>query len=260
MLAEPELQAGLAWGAPRWGHPEGSVGEHVEHLLAGIDGRDPLRADLRLIAIVHDSFKPAVKHGEPWSPENDHAMLARRFAERFADDERVLATIEHHDAPYWRWKHQATCDGVFDAVPDHELFARFVELDASTEGKDLSFLWWFRRELARYGRLPAHELLPALEPHDGDPVAYVKTFAVDPADQGEVVEALRAMIASHASLMGAEGEVLASAAGLRVQLAWRWRGPVGGRLLRDGDLIRAALEAHPILLRAQALDARIYRS
>ena len=26
LLADPELRAGLAWGEPRWGHPEGAVG------------------------------------------------------------------------------------------------------------------------------------------------------------------------------------------------------------------------------------------
>jgi len=33
LLADPELQAGLGWGSPRHGHPEGSVGEHVRALL-----------------------------------------------------------------------------------------------------------------------------------------------------------------------------------------------------------------------------------
>ena len=38
-----------------------------------------------------------MRPGEPWSRENDHAMLARRFAERFTSDERVLCAIELHD-------------------------------------------------------------------------------------------------------------------------------------------------------------------
>src|SRR3712207_2251240 len=139
LLADPELQAGLAWGAPRWGHPEGTVAEHVAALLARIHDDDPLRADLRFLALVHDSFKAAVDPELPWSRDNDHAMLARRFAARFTDDERLLAAIEHHDAPYWAWRNGGGVLPLLEQVPDVELFARFVELDASTEGKDLTF-------------------------------------------------------------------------------------------------------------------------
>jgi len=260
VLAAPEIQRGLAWGAPRWGHPEGSVGEHVAHLLGRIHGDERCRSELRLIAIVHDSFKAAVRKDEPWTADNDHAVLARRFAERFTDDARLLTTIELHDEPYWVWRHDCNLDPVLARVPDMELFARFVEIDASTEGKDLSFLWWFRRELHKRSLLPQHEPLPPLETMDGDAVAYVKTFAVDPADQAEIVAAARLVAAAHEETMRAKGEVLASADGLRVQLVWRWTGPIGARMLRDGDLMRRALADHPVLLKAKALDARVYRS
>src|SRR3712207_7690146 len=45
IVADPELQAGLAWGSPRWGHPEGSVAEHVAALLSRIADDDPLRSE-----------------------------------------------------------------------------------------------------------------------------------------------------------------------------------------------------------------------
>ena len=260
VAAEPELQAGLAWGAPRWGHPEGSVGEHVAALLSRIADDDPLRADLRFLALVHDSFKAAVRSDLPWSPDNDHAMLARRFAERFTDDERLLATLELHDEPYWSWRNGGGLTPTVARVPDVELFARFVELDASTEGKDLSFLWWFRRELAACGLLPAHAHLPELEPEVGDDVVYVKTFAVEPARQEAVAAALRSVVAEHAVAFSAAGDVLVSDDGLRVVLTWTWRGPVAGRLMRDGDVIRDALAAHPVLRQARPIDARIYRA
>ena len=43
--------------------------------------------------------KAAVRTGERWSRDNDHAVLARRFAERFTGDERVLAALELARAP-----------------------------------------------------------------------------------------------------------------------------------------------------------------
>src|SRR3712207_1810791 len=90
LLADRELTAGLAWGVPRPGHPEGSVGHHVAAILEAIAPGDPLRADLRVLAIVHDAFKRAVRAGVRWSPDNDHAVLARRFAERHIADDRLL--------------------------------------------------------------------------------------------------------------------------------------------------------------------------
>jgi hypothetical protein len=261
LLADPQLQAGLGWGTPRPGHPEGSVGEHVRGLLAQIADDDPLRDDLRLLAIVHDSFKGAVRPGERWSHDNDHAVLARHFAERYLDDERLLAVLELHDEPYWIWRNAGAAAGglgaVLARVPDVELFARFVELDASTEGKDLSFLWWFRRELAAAGVLPTHATRPPLGARDARDRLYVKTFAVEPAEQDEVAAAARAVVAEHGAELEADGGVYTSDDGRRVVLVWRWRGDDEGRLLRDGDVVRAALADHPVLARARALDARL---
>jgi hypothetical protein len=262
LLDDPQLREGLAWGSPRRGHPEGAVGEHVAAMLAEIADDDPLGHDLRILALVHDSFKPAVRPGERWSPENDHAVLARRFAERFTCDERLLAVLELHDEPYWIWRNAGAPAGGLSAllgrIPDIELFTRFVELDASSEGKDLSFLWWFRRELAAAGLLPSHQTPPPIEPATGDEHLYVKTFAVQPGEQADVAAAARELVAEHATHLQAEGGVYTSDDGLRVLLVWRWTGADTARLLRDGDVVRDALAAHPDLARAHAQDARLF--
>jgi len=249
LLEDPDLRAGLAWGTPRSGHPEGAVREHVAQLLARIDPQDPMRADLRFLAIVHDAFKASVRPGERWSRENDHAVIARRFAERHTADERLLATIELHDEPYWLWRDAGNPDAglerVLERIPDVELFARFVELDASSDGKDLSFLWWFRRRLAARGLLPAHDRLSTVGQDDGEETLYIKTFAVEPADQAAVAAAARELVDEQAERIRATGFVLASADGLRVLLVWRWNGDAGSHLLLDGDVMRAALERTP---------------
>src|SRR5215208_5881547 len=46
---------------------------------------------------------------------------------------------------------------------------------------------------------------------------------------------------------------------LRVLLVWRWRGDTGLHLLLDGDVMHAALAGNPVLGRATALEARLYR-
>jgi hypothetical protein len=161
---DPQLLAGLAWGKPRKGHPEGTVGAHVADLLATIDREDrtqKTRALLRFVALVHDSFKYRVHEWRPKTGGNHHAARARRFAERFTDDERVLATIQYHDGPYAIWrkmKRRGKLDEkrfsrMVERVPDPELFLLFIELDGSSEGKNPEPIRWFRDELHRRGLL-----------------------------------------------------------------------------------------------------------
>jgi hypothetical protein len=162
VAADPVLQEGLAWGKPRRGHPEGTVGAHAADLLETIDrwgeaGRR--REELRFIALVHDSLKYQVQSWRPKTGENHHATRARRFAERYTDDERLLATIEQHDRPYNLWRKarrrgrldEAAFDEMLDRIADLDLFLRFVELDGSTEGKSREPIEWLKAELARRG-------------------------------------------------------------------------------------------------------------
>jgi GNAT superfamily N-acetyltransferase len=264
LLADPRLSAGLAWGAPRDGHPEGTVAQHVAAMLARIPRDDRLREDLRFLALVHDSFKREVRPGERWSPDNDHATLARRFAEVHTSDERLLTTLELHDEPYWIWRNagapKEALQPLFGRLPDAELYARFVELDAATDGKDLTFLWWFRRELALAralpSRVPAGLAAPAAA---GEEIIYVKAFAVDPRQQADVARAAAEVVAERPAGLPGEGEVLTSDDGHRVLLTWRWRGSRSELLDRDRDFVREALAAHPVFATALAAEARIFR-
>jgi hypothetical protein len=159
LIADPELRQGLAWGKPRSGHPEGSVGAHVADLLETVDRwgeTGERRAELRFLAIVHDAMKYRVREWLPKVGENHHAMRARRFAERYTTDERLLATIQQHDRPYALWrKLQRTgrpdergIERMLERIPDRDLFVRFVELDGSTVGKNPEPIEWLKRELA----------------------------------------------------------------------------------------------------------------
>jgi hypothetical protein len=162
VAADPDLLEGLAWGKPRTSHPEGRIGNHVADLLRTIEaGGEPpeRRSDLRFLALVHDSFKGDVKSFLPKTGENHHAMRARRFAERYTEDERLLATIELHDRPYSIWKKmkrkgrldEDALEEVFARVPDPELFLRFIEVDGSSEAKDQEPIRWLREQMERRG-------------------------------------------------------------------------------------------------------------
>lgn len=165
LAEDPVVLRGLAWGRPRAGHPEGAVGAHVADLLRTIDEwgeQEPRRGDLRFISLVHDALKYKVRDWLPHSGPNHHAARARRLAEGYTEDERLLATIELHDRPYGLWRKlnksgdldEHGFRAMLDRLPDLGLFVRFVELDGSTEGKRPEPIDWLRDELARRGRLP----------------------------------------------------------------------------------------------------------
>jgi HD domain len=161
---DPVLREGLEWGKPRSGHPEGNVGVHAADLLETIERwgeTGTRREELRFLALVHDALKYRVQRWRPKTGENHHAMRARRFAERYTGDERLLATIEQHDRPYNIWRKmrrrgrldERAFAEMLEQIPDVDLFLRFVELDGSTKGKDDEPVAWFKAELARRGLL-----------------------------------------------------------------------------------------------------------
>jgi hypothetical protein len=164
MAGDAVLLEGLAWGKPRRGHPEGSVGAHVADLLEAVERRGEggeRRAELRFLALVHDALKFRVNNWRPKTGENHHAMRARRFAERYTGDERLLATIELHDRPYDLWRRMrrgrlrdADVDRMLKRIPDLDLFVCFVELDGSTGGKRPEPVAWLKDQLARRGLGP----------------------------------------------------------------------------------------------------------
>jgi hypothetical protein len=88
-------------------------------------------------------------------------MRARRAAERYTSDERLLGAIELHDRPYAIWRRtrrgsareRRAVDELVRRIPDVGLFVRFVELDGSTEGKNPEPIEWLRSELRERGVL-----------------------------------------------------------------------------------------------------------
>jgi hypothetical protein len=161
LIEDPVLLRGLAWGRPRRGHPEGSVAAHVRDLLATIDRwgeTGARRAELRFLALVHDSLKFQVSNWILHVGENHHGMRARRFAEAYTSDERLLAILELHDRPFNLWRRRLLArghlvrdgvDSMIRRLPDMDLFLRFVELDGSTEGKRPEPLAWLKAELSK---------------------------------------------------------------------------------------------------------------
>ena len=96
IVSDQRWIAGASWGVPRPGHPEGEVRLRILEVLAGLDRQaldQSARARLRLVALVHDTFKNEVDRRLPRSGENHHAMIARRFTEAFTHDLDLLERL-----------------------------------------------------------------------------------------------------------------------------------------------------------------------
>lgn len=158
IVADPEWQAGAAWGRPRRGHPEGAVSAHVAEVLANVDrvaiGAED-RERLRFVALVHDTFKYRVDRSRSREGENHHAMIARRFAERYTDDPELLEVIELHDEAFnawvggaWRGRWEAAearARRLIERLGEsRDFYLRFYEADNQTGSKLQAPLVWFR--------------------------------------------------------------------------------------------------------------------
>jgi len=159
LLRQPEIQEGMDWGIPRFGHPEGEVWRHVVevlenvHALKGISDQE--RIDLRLVTIIHDTFKYAEDKTEPRDWSKHHGILARKFAEPYIKTKRVLDLIEWHDEAYYCWRLEALykrpslSQQRFDRLLDlfageFDFYHRFFVVDTQTGDKNPAPLKWIK--------------------------------------------------------------------------------------------------------------------
>lgn len=163
IVADPRWKAGITWGEPRSGHPEGQVGLHLAEVLQNIDalGLEPnLRRKLRLVALVHDTFKNEVDYSRPKTGPNHHATIARRFAGRYTDDEDVLEIVELHDEAYNSWalgsrrgdwsQAEARAQRLIDRLgARRDLYLAFYRADNAAGDKQAEPLLWFEKVLSK---------------------------------------------------------------------------------------------------------------
>ena len=163
LIEQPEMIAGLNWGTPRFGHPEGAVWRHVVEVLGNIDRLQDLspadRRDLRVVALVHDSFKNVENKCEPRDWSQHHGILARRFLARHCNTWRILELTEWHDEAYYCWRLDALqrrpnrsrqrLDALFVRFGDElPFYYRFYVCDTRTGDKNPAPLRWVDREFA----------------------------------------------------------------------------------------------------------------
>lgn len=155
LLRLPDIQKGLLWGEPRFGHPEGQVALHVKEVLENVDripNLDPYdRWRLRLISVVHDAFKYMESRARPRDWANHHGLLARRFMESYTSDKVVLDIIETHDDVYYKWLSERRKPSPHQPLgPLHsrvgycwQFYYIFFKCDTQTGDKTQAPLRWF---------------------------------------------------------------------------------------------------------------------
>ena len=160
-LQDDEFCRGLLWGVPRYGHPEGTILAHIIEVNANIDNLPidaATRRQLRVISFVHDTFKNIEHKGSPRDWTRHHAVYARKFLERFVDDEHLLNVVELHDEAYyaWRLKHLYGRLGESNdriqmirqkVGPYWQLFYLFFKCDTCTGDKNPAPLVWFETHM-----------------------------------------------------------------------------------------------------------------
>lgn len=156
---DAEFIKGASYGKPRSGHPEGQVIYHIQEVLANIEkfyGEDTDRDELRVIAILHDTFKHKVNQNLPKSGENHHGTIARRFAEKFPIHQNVLTVIELHDDAYNAWsqggrrgdwykanKRATNLINALEIGDCLDLYVKFYHCDNATGDKEQENYNWF---------------------------------------------------------------------------------------------------------------------
>jgi len=159
IIATDEFIIGANWGKVRSGHPEAQVIYHIKEVLENIDkwyGDDEDREDLRLIALVHDTFKHKVDQTKPKSGDNHHGTIARIFTQKFITDHQLLQIIEKHDEAYNSWsvggrrgnwyKAEERANKLIQGLVLEgclDLYVKFYRCDNATGNKEQKNFDWF---------------------------------------------------------------------------------------------------------------------
>lgn len=216
IVENAEWIEGANWGMPRRGHPEGQVVYHVLEVLKNVDTwckehntPNVDRSKLRVIAMIHDTFKHKVDRSQGKSDENHHAMIARRFAERInIVDRETLSIIQHHDDAYNAWgrgqKNIQKADRLMETLRKDgariELYNAFYWCDSNTGDKHQEPYKWFQE----YLRAPGDALQQAA-PRPAQEVSELeKRVLLSLQESADGITSVAKMQAKHADLLPTE--------------------------------------------------------
>ena len=156
-LEDEDFLAGLFWGKPRFGHPEGEVVYHIREVLDNVEKLDintEMRRQLRIITFVHDTFKHIEDRSRPRDWSRHHAALAANFLAKYTDEKILLDVTALHDEAYYAWraihlydKEESGKKRMQDLIEtvgnDLQLYYLFFKCDTQTGDKVQAPVRWF---------------------------------------------------------------------------------------------------------------------
>ena len=180
LLEKEEFKIGLNWGVPRFGHPEGKVGFHIKEVIDNIgllDIDEAILQQLRITALAHDTFKYQEAETIARGNRINHGLLARRYMEKFIDDENTLDLIELHDEIYYAWRLEALQGNSSEAhVRLDRLIGKvgknlglhyyFFRCDTMTGDKIQAPRFWFEQKIKAIGGKEVEELFDEINIFD----------------------------------------------------------------------------------------------
>lgn len=154
--ASPQWRNAADWGQARPGHPEGTVGRHVEEqVLPFVERHYRDHLDywaLVALAYLHDIGKPMVDFRDGRVHGDNHSTLSLRIAQELGAPPRLVEVIRLNDRAYSHWRKLLDKKGEWTAsrwTPERrEAFVR----EFGADGVDLELLVRFHRADNGYRR------------------------------------------------------------------------------------------------------------
>lgn len=162
ILNHPDVLAGLKWGYPRFGHPEGKVMFHVKEIFDNIDALDTdseTRRKLRTLALIHDTFKYREDRSQMANDRTKHhAYIAHDFLASYTDEQDLLQITKTHDDAYYAWRAdhayrdpESAQIKLKDLIQNNQghldLYYKFFVCDTRTGDKNQSPIRWFESKM-----------------------------------------------------------------------------------------------------------------
>ena len=161
IISVPEFRKGLLWGIPRYGHPEGQIVKHIVEVYNNIEKLEidsQTREWLRIMTLVHDTFKYAEDKSSPRDWSKHHGILARKFLAQFDIEDFILEIVETHDEAYYIWRlfelykkpelGKERLESLLEGMGERlQLYYLFFKCDTATGDKIPSPVFWFEKNI-----------------------------------------------------------------------------------------------------------------
>jgi hypothetical protein len=158
IISDPEFITGVNWGKPRKGHPEGSILEHIKEIFNNIEKfygnkSEEIKETLKIIALIHDTFKYKVDPKKPKTGENHHGYFAMKFAEKFNIQKHLCKVILRHDDAYniYKKSNEYKIKSLINDISNElDIYTMFYNCDVHTGNKTDDDYKWFLTMVEKY--------------------------------------------------------------------------------------------------------------